>query len=188
MLKFHCRGGSRIFIWERGHRRLGAHTHLEGKSPSPLHTGSKACLKALEALGFLMLSRALWVFNFKHSDTEWDFFFLRLLCPLWIRHCIGAVQKEVKTHRQCIFFIPFSTKPTTFLQLDIWMLVGLILSKSQLIPLVKNQFESSVKLTQLLAWNQYLVKVPNTKKAESKNHRVSIVRRLRNYWVARLRK
>ena len=68
------RGGSRIFIWEGGgaqkimcgHSIEFIHTPVSlwhariSQARSPLRPGSRARLKALEALGFYILSNAIW--------------------------------------------------------------------------------------------------------------------------------
>ena len=59
------RGRSRIFIWGGGgglQKIICAHAHHEHEPRSPLWPGSRARLRALEALGFFffMLSHAIW--------------------------------------------------------------------------------------------------------------------------------
>ena len=48
------------------------HAHHEREPRSPLRPGSRACLRALETLGFFNALSYYLSLTFKHSHTKWD--------------------------------------------------------------------------------------------------------------------
>ena len=126
------RGGSRIFMG--GGRAKCANAHYERETRSPFRHGSRAGLRALEALGvFLMVSRDIWALI---SDTKCVFknhsrsnFRGTPIAAPWIRHCImphlnadsrlkasrlNGVNAAPRRHPGCLHGIPGCLKEAFF--------------------------------------------------------------------------
>ena len=60
------------FSFRGAQKIMCAHAHHKREAQSPLRPGSRACKRALEALGFFFCALSCYLsLSFKHSDTKW---------------------------------------------------------------------------------------------------------------------